>query len=72
VNPEQTKAILAKLAEVRELCPDMRFGQMLAFLDELARDEPGRSLWDVEDKELLEVIQRFRQDLELHTQNVAS
>jgi hypothetical protein len=48
----------------------MRFGQIVATLGVLAEDDPGRSLWEVEDDELLSVIERFRQDLQRRQQNV--
>jgi hypothetical protein len=63
MNADLTKELLARLAETRTHCQDMRFGQMLATLGELAHDSTGRSLWDIEDDELAEVIERFRQDL---------
>jgi hypothetical protein len=48
----------------------MRFGQMLAPLAVLASDSPGRSLWDIEDNELVGVLERFRQDLANRGQGV--
>ena len=71
MNTELSQAVLARLSELRSLCPDMRFGQMVATLGLLAEDDPGRSLWDVEDDQLLTVIERFRQDLLRREKNVA-
>jgi hypothetical protein len=48
----------------------MRFGQMLATLGVLAEDAPSRSLWDIEDEELLGVLEWFRQDLARREQGV--
>jgi hypothetical protein len=66
-----SQTVLPRLSELRALCPDMRFGQIVATLGFLSEDDPGRSHWDVEDDELLTVIERFRQDLQRREQNVA-
>jgi hypothetical protein len=55
--------LLTRLAALRPLCPDMRFGQMLATLGVLGEDMVGRTLWDIEDDQLADVVERFRQDL---------
>lgn len=59
-----TAATLERLAEVRERCPEMRFGQLLATIGLLAEDETGHSLWDVEDTEFAAALDRFAADLE--------
>jgi len=59
-----TAAMLERLAEVRERCPEMRFGQLLATVGLLAEDETGHSLWDVEDTEFAAALDRFAADLE--------
>lgn len=56
-------AMLARLAEVRELCPEMRFGQLLATIGLLAEDEMRHSLWEVEDTEFAAALERFAHDL---------
>jgi hypothetical protein len=71
MTAESSRELLTRLSELRGLCPDMRFGQMLATLGLLAEDAPGRSLWDIEDEELLAVLERFRQDLLRREQGVA-
>jgi hypothetical protein len=53
------------------LCPDMRFGQMLATLGILGEDMVGLTLWDIEDHQLVEVFERFRQDLARREQSLA-
>jgi hypothetical protein len=58
-----TQDLLTRLAELRTLCPDMRFGQMLATLDILSEDTVGFNFWEIEDDQLVEVLERFRQDL---------
>lgn len=71
MNDTSTRELLERLADVRELRPEMRFGQMLATLGMLGEDAVGRNLWDIEDDELLAVIERFRQDLSHHEIGVA-
>ena len=60
---EWTAGVLERLAEVRERCPEMRFGQVLATIGLLAEDQTGHSLWDVEDTEFAEALERFAADL---------
>ncbi len=55
--------LLNRLAEVRLLCPEMRFGQLMATLGMLGEDAIGRSLWDLEDEELAIILERFADDL---------
>ncbi len=55
--------LLHRLADVRRLCPEMRFGQLMATLALLGEDTTGRSLWDLEDEELALVVERFAADL---------
>jgi hypothetical protein len=56
--------LLVTLAEISDLHPDWRFGQMVANLTDRAR-EPGdatqaaAALWDMEDDELLQTAQQF-------------
>ena len=52
-----------RLAELRRICPEMRFGQLLATVGLLAEDETGHSLWDVEDTEFAIALERFAADL---------
>ena len=58
-----TAGVLERLAEVRERCPEMRFGQVLATVGLLAEDETGHSLWEVEDAEFAAALERFAGDL---------
>jgi hypothetical protein len=55
--------LIEKLAELQQLSPDVRFGQLLANLGLLVEDQTDQSLWDVEDTILLEVIEKHRADL---------
>jgi hypothetical protein len=62
ISPTQREA-LAVLAEVCELSPDVRFGQLLAHLGFLGQDQTGRSLWDIDDEQLLAVLYHHRAEL---------
>jgi hypothetical protein len=52
-----------RLAVVRRLCPDLRFGQLVATIGLLAEDETSRNLWDIEDGEFVAAVERFAADL---------
>jgi hypothetical protein len=54
---------LAVLAELAALAPEVRLGQMMAHLGFLSEDQVERSLWDIEDDELLAVLHRHRTEL---------
>jgi hypothetical protein len=45
--------LLRVLAELSELCPEMRLGQLIANLATLAQGATVESIWDAEDDELL-------------------
>src|SRR2546421_2220306 len=55
--------ILDQLGEVRARCPELRFGQLIATIGELAQDETGHSLWDVEDADFASALARFAGDM---------
>jgi len=55
--------ILNELGEVRTRCPELRFGQLIAIIGELAQDETGHSLWDVEDTDFAAALERFARDI---------
>jgi hypothetical protein len=55
--------VLHRLEQIRRLCPEMRLGQLLATVGMLGEDSTGRSLWDIEDDELLAAVERFASDL---------
>ena len=61
--PSTQDDLIGKLADLRELSPDVRFGQLLANLGFLVEDQTDRSLWDVEDADLLAVMEKHRDDL---------
>ena len=51
------------LAEVYEMSPDIRLGQLFAHLGFLGEDQTGRSLWDIDDEQLLAVLYHHRAEL---------
>jgi hypothetical protein len=55
--------ILGQLGELRGRCPELRFGQLIAIIGELAQDETGHSLWDVEDADFATALERFARDM---------
>ena len=61
--PATQHELIEKLAEIHQLSPDVRFGQLLANLGFLVEDQTDQSLWDVDDADLLLVIERHREDL---------
>lgn len=60
---------LAVLSELCELSPDVRLGQLLAHLGFLGEDQVSRSLWDIDDEQLLEVLYRHRGELVARSEN---
>jgi hypothetical protein len=56
--------ILTRLAELSELTPDTRFGQLIANLSYLALGPAPESIWDVEDVDLLAAIRQQIENLE--------
>src|SRR5262249_30711899 len=55
--------ILARLARLSELAPDLRFGQMIANFALMAAGPWDQTLWDLEDERLLEAIRQLEADL---------
>jgi hypothetical protein len=62
---------LDRLAALRGLCPEIRFGQLVAIIGQLAEDKTGRNLWDVEDEEFAAAVERFANDLSRREQALA-
>jgi hypothetical protein len=63
MKADVTNRILKKLEQARGQAPDLRFGQLVAIVGELAADETGYSLWDVEDGDFAAALDRFASDL---------
>lgn len=59
--------ILARLARLSELAPEMRFGQLIANLAFIAAGPWDRTLWDLEDEQLVEAIRQMETDLSQRT-----
>jgi hypothetical protein len=54
--------LMRVLAELSEVCPEVRLGQLIANLSYLARGLSNESIWDVEDEELLEAARKHLQE----------
>jgi hypothetical protein len=54
---------LAILGELCEMSPDVRLGQLFAHLGFLGEDQTGRSLWNIDDEQLLNVLYQHRAEL---------
>ena len=61
--PATQREALAVLTELCELSPEVRMGQLFAHLGFLGQDQTGRSLWDIEDEQLLAVLYHHRAEL---------
>ncbi len=61
MNPVRQEA-LQVLAELSELVPEVRLGQMMANLSYLARGPSNESIWDMEDDELLAVARKHLEE----------
>ncbi len=55
--------VLRGLAQLSELAPDMRLGQLIVNLSHLAVDPTVESVWDMEDEQLLRAITELVQSL---------
>ena len=58
---------LAVLGELCDLSPDVRLRQLLAHLGFLGEDQTGRTLWDIDDEQLLAVLYHHRSELMART-----
>ena len=54
--------LIRVLAELSEVCPEVRLGQLIANLSYLARGLSNESIWEVEDEELLEAARKHLQE----------
>ncbi len=55
--------ILARLARLSELAPEMRFGQLIANLAFMAAGPWDQTLWNLEDGQLVGAIRQMESDL---------
>jgi hypothetical protein len=63
MNPKTQREALTLLSELCDRSPDVRLGQLLAHLGFLGEDQTGRSLWDIDDEQLLSVMNHHRAEL---------
>ena len=57
INPVRQE-VLQALAEISELAPEVRLGQLMVNLSYMARGLSDESIWDMEDDELLAVARK--------------
>ena len=69
--PDLKRRLLATLAELMELAPDVRLGQLMDFLGFLGEDQVGRGLGDIDDDELLAIMYRHRAELTARLEGVS-
>jgi hypothetical protein len=63
MRTDLTNRIVQRLAQVHPQASELRFGQLIAIIGELAADETGLSLWDIEDADFAAALDRFASDL---------
>jgi HEAT repeat protein len=63
MNQSLHPQLLEVLSRLCEVSPEIRFGQRMAFLELLVRDRAEKSLWDVEDEELFQVMKEHLADM---------
>lgn len=55
--------LLEKLADLHQLSPSVRFGELLANLAFLVEDQTDQTLREIDDDRLLEIMEWHRRDL---------
>jgi hypothetical protein len=63
MTTDARREALAALAQLSDIAPEIRIGQLIAHLGMLSEDEGGHGLGDIEDSDLLKVIDRHRGEL---------
>ena len=61
--PPTQREVLSVVAEVLDLSPDVRLGQLFPHLGFLGEDQTGRSLGNIDDEQLLAVLYHHRGEL---------
>jgi hypothetical protein len=61
--PVTEHELIEKLTDIQQLSPNVRFGQLLANIGFLVEDQTDELLWDVEDGQLMEIMEKHRADL---------
>jgi len=69
--PKTQREALAVLSELCDRAPDVRLGQLPADLGFLGEDQKGRSLWDIDDEQLLSIMHRHRDELNARSADAA-
>ena len=70
MSPVRQEA-LQTIAEICEVIPEVRLGQLFANLSYLARGLSPESIWEMEDAELLDVARKHLEELRSHRGVVA-
>lgn len=65
INPVRQE-VLRVLAELSEVCPEVRLGQLMANLSYLARGLSNEAIWDMEDEELLTAVRKHLEQWRAH------
>ena len=63
MTPTTQHELMEGLAEIHQLSPGIRFGELLANLGFLVEDQTDQTLREVDDDRLLEIMARHRADL---------
>ena len=71
MRTDLTSRIVHRITQVRLQTPDLRFGQLMAIIGELAADETELSLRDVEDADFAAALDRFASDLARRKSGIA-
>jgi hypothetical protein len=61
INPIRQE-VLKVIAELSDLVPEVRLGQLIANLSYLARGLANESIWDMEDEELLAAARKHLEE----------
>lgn len=72
MTSDTRREVLAVLAELADLSPDVRLGQLMAHLGFLGEAHLDRSLGYIDDDELLSVLYRHRDELKARVPQTAS
>lgn len=70
MNSDIQREALSVLAQLWELSPDVRLGQLLAHLGFLGDVHVGKGLGDIDDDELMAVMHRHREELRARLQGL--
>lgn len=63
MTPTTQHELIEKLADIHQLSPGVRFGELLANLAFLVEDQTDQTIREIEDDRLLEIMERHRIDL---------